>query len=108
MGKGDKKTRRGKIVTGSYGVRRKKNNKKGKKSAAQKPAAAPPEINSTLIKQPEIKPTAPVETEALPVVEAVKEVKISEEKEKKTVRKKAAAKPKEKKEEKSLESEKTN
>lgn len=28
MGKGDKKTRRGKIAIGSYGVRRKKNIKK--------------------------------------------------------------------------------
>lgn len=27
MGKGDKKTRRGKIVNGSYGVRRKRNKK---------------------------------------------------------------------------------
>lgn len=28
MGKGDKKSRRGKIILGSYGVRRRKNNKK--------------------------------------------------------------------------------
>jgi len=36
MGKGDKKTRRGKINSGSYGVRRPR-----KKTSASKPAARP-------------------------------------------------------------------
>jgi 30S ribosomal protein S31 len=39
MGKGDKKSRRGKITIGSYGVRRPKKNKKATGSAAPKAAA---------------------------------------------------------------------
>jgi len=35
MGKGDMKTRRGKIVAGSYGVRRKKNKKQKRIKASQ-------------------------------------------------------------------------
>lgn len=108
MGKGDKKSRRGKIVTGSYGVRRKKNKKKGKSMAAQKHVAASPEINTTITQLPEIRPTASENTEVLPIVEIAEEVKISEEKEKKPTRKKAATKPKEKKEGKPEETEKTD
>ena len=44
MGKGDKKSRRGKLFMGSYGVRRMKNKKKKNKPVAPPPVAevAPP------------------------------------------------------------------
>ena len=40
MGKGDKKTKRGKIVIGSYGVRRPRKNKPTMAAPASKPKAA--------------------------------------------------------------------
>jgi 30S ribosomal protein S31 len=39
MGKGDRRTRRGKIYAGSYGKSRPKNPKAGKKTAAKKKTA---------------------------------------------------------------------
>jgi 30S ribosomal protein S31 len=57
MGKGDKKTRRGKLFQGSFGVRRRKN-KAGKGVRAVKAKeviAVAPEIK-TVVSKPEAKP----------------------------------------------------
>ena len=64
MGKGDKKTRKGKIVNKSYGVRRKKNTKKlqsvssSDKSKANINIKSPASVNSEVIKKPAEKPAA--------------------------------------------------
>lgn len=107
MGKGDKKTRRGKIIAGSYGVRRKKN-RKGKNKAAHKPAVVSPEIEAALVVQPEITPPAVKEIEVVPDAEVAEKVKVSDAKVKKPAKKKPAAKPKAKKEDKPMEAEKTD
>lgn len=62
MGKGDKKTKRGKIIIGSYGVRRPKKKKAafqpadGKKEAKPKKAAPKEEKTTTAKKTTEKKP----------------------------------------------------
>ena len=92
MGKGDKKSRRGKIILGTFGVRRpRKNADKGSK------AGVPAEKEITDRKQKEApgpketKPVKPVKEETEPVVKEVKA-----EKEKKQAA--PAKQPKEKKE----------
>ncbi|MGB4205398.1 MAG: 30S ribosomal protein THX [Bacteroidales bacterium] len=102
MGKGDKKTRRGKIVAGTYGVRRKKKIKRKTASftAAASPKKEAAEIVEEKISAPEIKeePVAEVieksevaeakSGKAETAKEVVEEVKATEEKKKKTTAKK--------------------
>jgi 30S ribosomal protein S31 len=56
MGKGDKKTRRGKIIRGSYGVRRRRKDNPAEELPKQivKPAAVKAEV------EPKAKPAKPV------------------------------------------------
>jgi len=65
MGKGDKKTRRGKIVIGSFGVRRARKKKNGKPVVIQKSESKPQDI-------PELNPVVPV-PEIEPVTEQIEE-----------------------------------
>lgn len=101
MGKGDQKTRKGKIFAGSYGVRRKKNKRKNKHIPASRPGVtevkvAVPEIVSK--PEPIIDPVpVPQEAVAEPVEGQEKE-KTVEEPKKKVVRKKPAEKAAVKKE----------
>ena len=102
MGKGDKKTRRGKLFSGSYGVLRPRNKKRGfsvvsttKKTATKKvspPAeAAKPEPKE--VKAKDVKPVEEPMTEVKPEVKAeVKEAPESKPAVKKPSAKKAAAK----------------
>lgn len=69
MGKGDKKSRRGKIAIGSYGVRRRSKIKRAVPAAKVKPA--PPK--KPVKKSPEV--PAPVEEEAGTTVAAATEAK---------------------------------
>ncbi len=86
MGKGDKKTRRGKITNRSYGVRRpkKKNNSAvpapaAKKTAKAKPKASPPAKTKTAAAT---KPkTAPKAAEAKPAQKARAKKKVDDESE---------------------------
>jgi len=95
MGKGDKKTRRGKITMGTYGVRRPRKRKavvpvgKGRKKATVKPKV---ETKPVVEEQPEIAVETVVETEA--VVEPAKEEAVVEEKAVAKTKAKPAAKPK--------------
>ena len=62
MGKGDKKSKRGKIIIGSHGVRRAKKSKLSRKSSGA----------ATLLKEKKIKPVEPVVKEIIveqPVIE---------------------------------------
>ena len=76
MGKGDKKTKRGKIVIGSYGVRRAKKRKtfkvKPKVSGGilseKKPAIIEPVLKTVIEEQP-----------LMAIQEPIKEIKVSEE-----------------------------
>jgi 30S ribosomal protein S31 len=77
MGKGDKKSKRGKIVIGSFGVRR---SKKKKKNA--------PAVN----KKAEPKPAKSAPEKVMAVAEAVVETNVAEETAKKTAAKKAPKK----------------
>jgi 30S ribosomal protein S31 len=80
MGKGDKKTKKGKIFKGSFGKSRPAN---VKKKATLKKEINPPvekEIKPTAVKEKEIKPVAEKEKETKPVVEKEKESKPATEK----------------------------
>jgi ribosomal small subunit protein bTHX len=99
MGKGDKKTRRGKIITGSYGVRRKRHKRNSYKPAVSEPtvvkevskAMVAAEIPELMEVKVETKPAEP----QLEKTELVVEAEVAEEKpEMKTTRKKAVAKTK--------------
>ena len=74
MGKGDKKTKKGKIFSGSYGVTRKK-----KKAV-------------TFVAKPNTKEAEPKKEEEVPAKEAVKKAPAKKTTAKKTPVKKAAAK----------------
>lgn len=51
MGKGDMKTRRGKIIAGSYGVRRRRNKKRNRSKAPQVASATEaPHVKETVSK----------------------------------------------------------
>jgi ribosomal small subunit protein bTHX len=76
MGKGDKKTKRGKIVLGSYGVRRKR---KANKAVFTKVDKEAKKVAKKVVKE----------------VEIVEDVKPAEEKKTKTPKKTAAPKKKE-------------
>ena len=71
MGKGDKKTKRGKIVIGSYGVRRPR--KKSKKFIVEKVLESKPKkpVEEQIIKPVEI-PEIPVATEIIEEIPMVK------------------------------------
>jgi 30S ribosomal protein S31 len=81
MGKGDKKSRRGKIVIGSFGVRRRKASKKGKPSIlAEVVAEIKEKVKKVVEKKTETKakakPEVAEQTEAAaPVKPAKKAVK---------------------------------
>lgn len=72
MGKGDKKSRRGKIVIGSYGVRRPKSSKNKNLVAAE---AAPAAVVEKVKAEPKAKAKAAVVADAEPVAVVKKEVK---------------------------------
>jgi len=96
MGKGDKKTRRGKIVMGSTGVTRKKNKKKSLPKVVSKPKEIKDipvvEKVATVVEQPQ---TVEVEKKEKPKKETPKKEKskeIAAEKEPKTEKKTSAKK----------------
>ena len=90
MGKGDKKSKRGKIVLGTYGVRRLR--KKSVKAVGA--VKAKEETVKPVAKEEIVKPVAKEEIAVQPVEAAVEEPKVVKEK----VAPKAAKPPKEKKE----------
>jgi len=84
MGKGDMKTRRGKIIAGSYGVRRKRNKKRNRGKSLQVATAA----EAPLVKETISKVKSTVEE----TVESISPPKV--ETEQKPAKKKAALKVK--------------
>jgi ribosomal small subunit protein bTHX len=74
MGKGDKKSRRGKIILGTYGVRR-------RRKSADKPAIDPAIINSK-----EAKGKTAKDTGETPGVKEVRHTRVKEAKEEKAVK----------------------
>jgi 30S ribosomal protein S31 len=87
MGKGDKKTKRGKIVNRSYGVRRRKNNKAPAKAAVLKPT---PVVEEKVKEIKQVKPKIAKEAAVPKEVKVPKEPKeietIKEPKETKSVK----------------------
>ena len=71
MGKGDKKSKRGKITIGSYGVRRPR--KKRRISVPVKPALGKAEVKKVTIKEGPVIMEEPVKAIMEPVVEVVEE-----------------------------------
>ena len=95
MGKGDKKTKRGKIVIGSYGVRRAKKSKIA--SMKTKAPVISPIVKDKKIKAHETVVHEVVVEEPVTVIhEITDEVTITKEKSKKTAKKTTAKKPVEK------------
>jgi 30S ribosomal protein S31 len=89
MGKGDKKTKRGKITIGSFGVRRARK----KQRITKKPVVSAPEAKPAKAKPQPAKVIREVDLEEAPVVQSntpAENVEVTEPKEKK----KAPAKPK--------------
>lgn len=95
MGKGDQKTRRGKIFAGSYGARRKKNKRKTKHLPAAKSGVS---IANVAVSEVVAKPEPGKDPIPVPIEKVVKPVEVqeiavpAEEPKKKVVRKKPAAK----------------
>ena len=82
MGKGDKKTKKGKIFKGSFGKSRPANvtKKTTLKMETNPPVEKEKEIKLTAVKEKEIKPVAEKEKESRPATEKEKESKPAAEK----------------------------
>lgn len=100
MGKGDKKTRRGKIIMGSFGVSRNKNKQKSPVSVISKPKETKnitvvEEIKEVIVEQPQIVEVEKKEKPKKEIIKSEKVKEVPEEKEKKTIKKSTAKKAKE-------------
>lgn len=94
MGKGDKKSRRGKIILGTFGVRRLRKKASGSSVSPSAASAEKPvekkKSTAPVVENPSVPPAEVKETKAVKETRALKEVKAAKESKKTGTEKKAA------------------